>query len=220
MAHTPMHEIDWHKLYSGKTGGKLLFDGKALEEYRRQEKPFAELVKRHAGSGQRGLDAGCGLGRMTLLLSLEGYCMTALDRDRRMLEIAEKNVNANGGKADFVAGDLTSLEFPADSFDFIVHQGILEHYSEEEAKDILRHHLSVARLVAFSVPIAGEKTKVYFGGDSIERNVRDFDGWMKALAGFKVAEAFEAQQRSFNLLAAITRWPQKSAPETRLRKEQ
>ncbi|MFH1200086.1 MAG: class I SAM-dependent methyltransferase, partial [Candidatus Micrarchaeota archaeon] len=200
-----MHEIDWHALYSRKTGGNLVFDAKMLEEYRRQEAPFVELVKKYAGKGARGLDAGCGLGRMALLLALEGYRMTALDKDTRMLELAQKNIAGNGASADFVEGDLASLPFGPDSFDFIVHQGILEHYSEQEAKAILRHHLSVAPLVIFSVPIEGERTVAYFGGDTIERNIRGLSQWKQELREFNAAEILEAKMRSTNMLAAIKR---------------
>ncbi|MFH1200538.1 MAG: class I SAM-dependent methyltransferase [Candidatus Micrarchaeota archaeon] len=200
-----MHEIDWHALYSRKTGGNLLFNEKMLEEYRRQEAPFVELVKRHAGKGARGLDAGCGLGRMALLLSLEGYRMTALDKDARMLELAQKNVVGNGGNADFIEGDLASLPYEPDSFDFIIHPGILEHYSEQQAKEILHRHLSVAPLVIFSVPIEGERTVAYFGGDTIERNIRGISQWKRELEEFNAAEILEAKMRSTNMLAAIKR---------------
>jgi 2-polyprenyl-3-methyl-5-hydroxy-6-metoxy-1,4-benzoquinol methylase len=205
MPHTPMREIDWHALYSHRPGGNLLFNEKTLGEYRRQEAPFVELVKRHAGKGARGLDAGCGLGRMALLLSLEGYRMTALDKDPRMLELAMKNVTGYGGHADFVEGDLTRLHFAPDSFDFIIHQGILEHYSEEEAKAILRHHLSVAPLVIFSVPIEGERTVAYFGGDTLERNIRGLQQWTHELEEFNAVEILEAKLRSTNMLAVLKR---------------
>ncbi len=200
--HTPMHKIDWFKLYKFKTQGKLLFD---LEETRKQELPFFKLVKKFVKRKGRILDAGTGLGRMALLLSLSGYSVTAIDKDERMLAVAKRNAVANKGKVRFSKGDLTNLKFRKNAFDAIVHQGIIEHYSVLQARRILRHHLSIAPLVIFSVPVHAHKTHGYFKGDGIKRNLKSVSELRKLLKGFNLLEIKVAVGRTRNLMAVVAR---------------
>ncbi|MFH1750066.1 MAG: class I SAM-dependent methyltransferase [Candidatus Micrarchaeota archaeon] len=205
MRPTPIYEIDWHALYLQKTSGKPVFGKTYLRKLVLLEKPFISVVNKYLRRGARILDAGSGLGRVSLLLSLEGYKLTALDCSWKMLSIARKNVKRNGGKARFILGDLTKLPFKQGAFDAIVHQGILEHFSSRKAKSIIKHHLNIAPLVIFSVPLRSSRTDDYFSGDGARRNLMRISEWRKLLMGFKVLEMKGAPQRTLNMIAVISR---------------
>ncbi len=72
----------------------------------------------------RGLDAGCGIGTHTLMLAEEvgpeGH-VTGLDISDTFLDYARRQaeVSAHGSRVTFERGDLTSLRFDENSFDWI-----------------------------------------------------------------------------------------------------
>jgi demethylmenaquinone methyltransferase/2-methoxy-6-polyprenyl-1,4-benzoquinol methylase len=67
-------------------------------------------------SGSKGLDAGCGFGTITKLLSRYGH-VTGLDLSEVFIEYAVKyNKTEN---TDFTAGDINSLTFDKETFDWI-----------------------------------------------------------------------------------------------------
>ncbi|MFH0971338.1 MAG: class I SAM-dependent methyltransferase, partial [Candidatus Micrarchaeota archaeon] len=110
-----------------------------------------------------------------------------------------------GGKAELVLANLKHLPFKAGKFDAIVHQGILEHFTEKGAIAIIRHHLSLAPLVIFSVPVRSPYTEDYFSSDSVGRNLHPREKWGKMLGSFNVKEMKVAKQRTTNLLVVISR---------------
>lgn len=65
------------------------------------------------------LDAGTGTGENLRFLP-EYAEITALDRNREMMEVAQKKAAELELNIDFVIGDLRSLSFPNDYFDFAI----------------------------------------------------------------------------------------------------
>ena len=59
------------------------------------------------------VDLGCGSGRDAKIFSEKNYSVTGIDFSPKMLEIA----NRDAPKANFLLMDLTTLSFPANSFD-------------------------------------------------------------------------------------------------------
>jgi ubiquinone/menaquinone biosynthesis C-methylase UbiE len=74
----------------------------------------------------RALDAACGTGRHTEYLCARGFGTVGVDVTPEMLEIARQKVPS----AQFVAGDLTSLDFPDAMFDLAVCALALEHCAD------------------------------------------------------------------------------------------
>jgi len=74
----------------------------------------------------RALDAACGTGRHTEYLCARGFDTTGVDLTPEMLAIARRKVPA----AQFIAGDVSSLEFPDATFDVAVCALALEHYAD------------------------------------------------------------------------------------------
>lgn len=69
--------------------------------------------------GRRGLDIGCGSGRITINLALSGLNMIGIDKSNDMLNVASSNARAKGAKIIFAEGDADALVL-SKSYDFIV----------------------------------------------------------------------------------------------------
>jgi demethylmenaquinone methyltransferase/2-methoxy-6-polyprenyl-1,4-benzoquinol methylase len=78
----------------------------------------------HLPAGSRGLDAGCGIGlhtwRLAERVGEEGH-VTGLDRSAAFVYLAEQRAAAAGvsGRTAFQIGDLTVLEYPDDTYDWL-----------------------------------------------------------------------------------------------------
>jgi len=98
------------------------------------------------------LEIGAGTGTMSVFLSTLGINVTTLDNDSRVLEVAKQAKQIFGGQNQLVKGDAFKLPFADNSFDIIFHQGLLEHFSDEDIHNLLKENLRVAKTVIFSVP--------------------------------------------------------------------
>jgi SAM-dependent methyltransferase len=112
-----------------------------------QMRPLYEtvLARIGAGPGTELLDAGCGAGLAARIAADRGATVSGLDATPELLEIARRR--APGGA--FVAGDLESLPYPADSFDAIVGFNSFQYAADprsalEEARRVARPGAPVA----------------------------------------------------------------------------
>ena len=80
------------------------------------------------------LDAGCGPGFFSVLLSRAGHDVTGIDGSERMLIHARNNAEAFGVSPKLEQGDFGRLSYPDDSFDMIVCRNVTH---------IIREHLKV-----------------------------------------------------------------------------
>ena len=80
---------------------------------RRWKRHLIELSGARAGT--RALDLACGTGDIAFGLADRGARAAGLDITLRMLQLARRKP----GRAAFLAGDMTSLPFPAQSFDLV-----------------------------------------------------------------------------------------------------
>src|SRR5262249_30549472 len=127
------------------------------EEYLFRDISFAEhlqsihwhlLFTRHLADvrGQRMLDIGCGTGWTSMLLAQRGAQVTAVDISPRQIEVLSHNA-AHYGLGDrlrALAGDITRMGLPAESFDRCIGGAFLHHLEPEEEQSILRE---IARLL-------------------------------------------------------------------------
>lgn len=95
--------------------------------HRRELEATAGWVDRHRP--ERILDAGCGPGRHTLLLGRRGGNVVSLDLSINMLIELRRaaELASNIGKTNLVQGDVRTLPFASQSFDFIVCAEVLQH---------------------------------------------------------------------------------------------
>lgn len=94
---------------------------------------YSEFMRRTLqGHGyKKGIELGCGRGTAALYMHLyEGMDMTLNDASDDAIELAKKNFDFFGGKANFIVGDSTKLPLSDASFDFIITVGLFEHFSD------------------------------------------------------------------------------------------
>ena len=94
------------------------------------------LIEENAPAGRplRVLDAGCGPGFFSVLLSRAGHTVTGIDGSGRMLDHARRNAEAYGAAPELLQGDFGRLDFPDGTFDLIVCRNVTH---------IIREHLKV-----------------------------------------------------------------------------
>ncbi len=138
---------------------------------------FDHFMKKSFSSGSALLHAGCGGGYADLCL--KDYAdITALDNSFNALEAYKKN---HGDKSKIILGDIFHLPFEEKSFDGIYNLGVMEHFSEEEIREILSEFKRVLRangkLVIFWPPTFGSTTNTldalhFILNKILRRNVR------------------------------------------------
>lgn len=103
---------------------------------------------------QNVIEVGVGSGSMSALLSRFVPRVVGIDNDKTVLAKAREVNGTMQGSADFREADAFALakEFPAGSFDFALSQGLLEHFSDEEIRALVREQVAIAQTVLVSVP--------------------------------------------------------------------
>ena len=84
--------------------------------------------------GKKVLDVGTGPGFLAILLAKEGYDVTAVDCNEKMLEQAKINAKENGVAVKWIKTE-RELPFEPESFDFIVSRDVL--WMQMEPEEIL-----------------------------------------------------------------------------------
>jgi ubiquinone/menaquinone biosynthesis C-methylase UbiE len=72
------------------------------------------------------LEIGCGEGDLSEFVSRYAKKVYAMDLNPLVLEVVKKRENI-----EYVVGDATKMEFPDNSFDFIIASEVLEHIEED-----------------------------------------------------------------------------------------
>jgi ubiquinone/menaquinone biosynthesis C-methylase UbiE len=107
----------------------------AYIEYQMQEArrtiPF--LSKFFPIQGARVLEVGTGRGGKGIAYACEGMNVTALDVDAPSLELGAQAAHARDASIRFLVGDGTRLPFPADHFDAILIDSVIEHVGDPQA---------------------------------------------------------------------------------------
>lgn len=104
--------------------------------------------------GDRVLDFGCGVGRMSNALAAQGFQVVGVDIAASMVERAE-SLNAHPDRLSFVAYDGDELPFPDDSFDSAVSLIVLQHCGPREQVGAIMQLQRVVRpggSLAFQLP--------------------------------------------------------------------
>lgn len=84
-------------------------------------------------AGSRVLDIGCGRGRWSAAFAARGARVTGVDWSSEALEHARRRVPS----AEFRAMPITSLDFPAASFDVVNSVTVIQHLPYEEHEKVL-----------------------------------------------------------------------------------
>ena len=108
-----------------------------IEEFATDRPPkWLDLIEKNAPQGcpLRVLDAGCGPGFFSVLLSLAGHSVTGIDGSEGMLGHARQNAEQFGVSPELIRGDFGDLPFPDGTFDLVISRNVTH---------IIREHLRV-----------------------------------------------------------------------------
>lgn len=111
-------------------------------------------LRRHAKPGVRLLEIGCGSGTTAVLLADLHYRVEACDVDGELVSrLIEKYSDwIRSGSLSVRKADMFQLPWAGETFDVAYHQGVLEHFPDDQIVAALREQSRVARLVLFDVP--------------------------------------------------------------------
>lgn len=114
------------------------------------QKDFITVI---ADSGaKKVLEVGAGTGTLSVFLSNLGMQVVTLDNSPEMLKKAEQAKQKFGGNNQLILGDAFALPFADNSFDLIFHQGLFEHFNNQEIHRLIKEQFRVAPTIIFSVP--------------------------------------------------------------------
>ncbi len=80
--------------------------------------------------GLKILEVGAGTGRDSLALAMEGAQVYILDYSEESLRIGSELAAKAPGNLHLVQGDAFNSPFPDETFDFVFHQGLAEHFRD------------------------------------------------------------------------------------------
>ncbi len=107
-------------------------------EWLEPEPELCALVPRLKAQGcRRILDLGCGVGRHALHLAREGFEVEAFDGSPSGLSFAAQEARARGLSIRFHEGQMMSLPYAADSFDFVIAWNVLYHGAPEVVRQAI-----------------------------------------------------------------------------------
>jgi len=141
---------------------------------------FEEIIREKP---KKILEVGIGTGSMSIFLSHLGYDVVGIDNaERILLKAVQLNKKLNGN-AKFCLCDAFKLsdKFAKDEFDVVFSQGFLEHFNDDEIKNLISEQLKVGNVILFSVP-----SNFYPIKDFGNERLLSADEWSKILECFTV----------------------------------
>lgn len=126
----------------------------------------ADRVLRHLAAvtdlkGKYVLEVGAGTGRDSLGLVKLGAEVFLLDYVASSLAIVRALSREEGIQAHLVQGNAFVLPFPDLAFDVVFHQGLLEHFRAEEARELLSENVRVLKRGGYLLVDVPQRYHVY-----------------------------------------------------------
>ncbi len=118
-------------------------DGAGLEAYPNHQRLVAACSGVGGLDGARVLEVGAGSGQAAVELSRGGAEVTVIDYVESSLAVVRHYAARAGVSLQLLRGDAFHLPFADRSFDFVVHQGLLEHF--RNPCDLLAENYRVLR---------------------------------------------------------------------------
>ena len=111
------------------------------------------ILRKYSGNGKI-LEAGCGTGIITSQLASEGYNVTGIDINDKILQLC-RNLEYEyfkSNKANYVNKSIFKLDYDRKSFDLCFSCGVLEHFEDKEIINSLKQQLNIAKIVIVVIP--------------------------------------------------------------------
>jgi len=118
---------DWYATAFTGMSAEMAWTERTESEIRRA------LTMLRPQGGERVLDLACGTGRHSLELVRQGFDVVGVEIGAELVEIARRDAEAQGLKAEFVEGDLRELEYE-DEFDIVLNlnDGAVGYFETDE----------------------------------------------------------------------------------------
>lgn len=142
------------------------------------------LAEVFGGEGRRILEVATGTSTMSVLGAWFGFDMTSIDINPAIIERAKQLAERMKVKVDYQVADTFKLPFEGNSFDTAFHQGLLEHFGDEEIKRMLDEQLRVAKRVVISVP-----NYLYPAKDLGDERLLRKESWERILKGYRITKS-------------------------------
>ena len=127
------------------------------------------------------LEVGSGSGGMAIFLSWLGFDVTSIDIEPAVVSKAQLENERLNGRAKFMVADSFALPYAAKEFDLVIHQGLLEHFPNDDIQKMVREQLRCASQVLFSVP-----NQFYMRRDFGNERLMSLAQWIQILSPFHV----------------------------------
>ena len=123
------------------------------------------------------LETGFGSGMTSFLLADLGYQVTAIDIESELVDELKRRTK---GLTNLTVrrADMFNLPFEDDSFYAVIHEGVLEHFSDEEIGKALEEQKRVTkRYIIFDVPNERAKLPADYKGTPFDFQLRSRRTW-------------------------------------------
>jgi len=134
--------VEWSKVLDTsadeKQVAKRLQKGECL--------PWNEVLQNYAADSKTTLDLGSGRGENSAMLALRGCQTTLFDWSQENLDFSRRLFTVMRRTGTFLQGDITKpLPFADNSFDMVFSCGVLEYFTDDQIKNILKEIFRVSR---------------------------------------------------------------------------
>ncbi len=180
-------KLSWYQIYIEEIAKKAdILD--YVNDKVKYKKIFINLIKKYSPT-KKIIEAGCGTGVISTYMAANGYLVTAVDIDDKILKLAEKISNEYDSliKPKFIKMSILDLNYKEDEFDVSFSNGVLEHFNDQKAITILEAQMKISKTVIIGVPTRYFSKEEAMYGD--ERYLK-FKHWRKVIrkAGGKIIE--------------------------------
>jgi acetyltransferase-like isoleucine patch superfamily enzyme/MoaA/NifB/PqqE/SkfB family radical SAM enzyme len=146
---------------------------------------YLDIVMKYWKNGAT-LETGIGSGYCSIFMSKNGARAEGFDNSKDVVLSAQEFNKRYNGNANFFLGDLLRDEsYSRNYYDVVFHQGVLEHFSDDEIRKIISIQVQHTDHVVFSVPSQYFPRKVF--GDE---RLLSKEKWGEILYGFKIEEVY------------------------------
>lgn len=141
----------WWEYFSGHMAGDKHWLRGAISHWQFFQTFYGVLLTRYP-TGTRILDVGCGPGYSDLYLAANGYRVTGVDNDERIVQLASELSARLGVEVDYRRADAFDLSRFHGSFDVVYSVGVLEHFDREVTIQLLKEQARCAHDVLICIP--------------------------------------------------------------------
>ncbi len=128
---------NWEQFWESKTT--------VHEVYSNSDRVLRNLRRVVDLSGKSVLEIGAGTGRDSLNLANCNAKVYQIDYAMNALKLMKEVVKGSGLPVYLIGGDAFELPFAEGTFDIVFHQGLLEHFREPQATNLLKENVRVLK---------------------------------------------------------------------------